>query len=337
MATVANAHDDLLPRVAPLRVGDEALQRTLFERLDWRWIFPAAAVLGMAASLAQRRLRLTHGPATDDAAALGLAGAWAAVRDDRAFRRLLVAAFLFGTGCWIQTPAHPLLLVDVLGVSAAQVGVFAAVAALATLVGSPGWGWLVDRRSSLPALTLMYAIGAAAPLICFAARSPWALVGSSVADALAGVGLDLVWLLAVIDVAGPQRAPQYVAIGATLAGVRGILGPLAGGLLIHAAGVRAVYLVAAALEVAAAWLVARELRRPAGAKDAVAVTGAGGYTSGHMANATRLLALVLSLAWAPAALAGQSPTDRANARACATPNSSSTARMFKGFPTGTAF
>jgi phospholipid transport system substrate-binding protein len=294
---------------AALGIGVALGAGQLFERVDWRWIFPAAAVLGMAASLTQRRLRLSHGPASEAAAAPGLAGAWAAVRDDRAFRRLLVAAFLFGAGCWIQTPAHPLLLVDVLGVSAAQVGVFAAAAALATLVGSPGWGWLVDRRSSLAALALMYAIGAAAPLICFAAWSPWALVGSAVADALAGVGLDLVWLLVVIDVAGPQRARQYVAIGATLAGVRGILGPLAGGLLIHAAGVRAVYLVAAALEVAAAWLVARELRRPAGAKEAVA-SGGGGYTPGHMTNAPRLLALVLSLAWAPAALAGQSPTEQ---------------------------
>src|SRR5205814_2307487 len=92
-------------------------------------------------------------------------------------------------------------------------------------------------------------------------------------------------------------------------GVRGILGPLAGGLLIHAAGVRAVYLVAAALEVAAAWLVARELRRPAGAKEAIAAAGAGGYTSGHMANAPRLLALVLSLAsaTAPSCARGSSP------------------------------
>src|SRR5439155_18044 len=63
----------------------------------------------------------------------GLREAWAAVRDDDVFRRLLVASFLFGTGCWIQTPAHPLLLVDVLHVSTAQVGVFAAAAAAATL------------------------------------------------------------------------------------------------------------------------------------------------------------------------------------------------------------
>jgi len=36
-------------------------------------------------------------------------------------------------------------------------------------------------------------------------------------------------MMAVIDVAGPQRTAQYVAIGATLAGVRGVAGPLVGG------------------------------------------------------------------------------------------------------------
>jgi predicted MFS family arabinose efflux permease len=250
----------------------------LFERVDWRWIFPAAAVVGMAASLTQRRLLVPDRPVA--AAAPRLASAWATVRDDRAFRRLLAAAFLFGAGCWIQIPAHPLLLVDVLGASAEQVGVFAAVAALATLVGSPGWGWFMDRRSSLVALALMYATGAVAPAICFVARSPWALVGSWAADALVGVGLDLVWMLVVIDVAGPQRTPQYVAIGATLAGVRGILGPLVGGLLIHAAGVRAVYLVAAALEVAAAGLVARELRWLARGHEAVVAQRVRGLYSG---------------------------------------------------------
>jgi predicted MFS family arabinose efflux permease len=187
-----------------------------------------------------------------------------AVRDDHAFRRLLIASFLFGAGCWIQTPAHPLLLVDVLRVSASQVGVFAAVAAVATLVGSAYWGWLVDRRSSLEALRVMYFIGAVTPLIYYVAWSPWVLVASSITDSLLAIGLELVWLMAVIDVAGPQRTAQYVAIGATLAGVRGVVGPLAGGLLIHAFGVHAVYLVASILTFAGAWLVGRErVRVPA--------------------------------------------------------------------------
>src|SRR5205823_11401239 len=138
-------------------------------------------------------------------------------------------------------------------VSTAQVGVFAAAAAAATLVGGAWWGGLVDRRSSLDALWMMYLVGAATPAICALAWSPWVLVASSVTDALLGIGLELVWMMVVIDIAGPARAAQYVAIGATLAGVRGVLGPLAGGLLIHALGVRAVYLAALALMTAAAW------------------------------------------------------------------------------------
>ncbi len=236
----------------------------LFERVDYRWIFPAAAAVGMAGCLAQRKLEVPERASDPAAAGAGLGAAWAAVREDHAFRRLLVASFLFGAGCWIQTPAHPLLLVDVLNASAAQVGVFAAAAAVATLAGSAWWGWLVDRRPSLDALRVMYLVGAATPLICWVAWSPWVLVASSVTDALLGIGLELVWMIVVIDVAGPSRAPQYVAISATLAGVRGVLGPLAGGLVIHGAGVHAVYLIAAGLMLAAAWLVAREVGRASG-------------------------------------------------------------------------
>src|SRR5216117_4002053 len=225
--------------------------------------FPRRGRARDGASLRQRYLPVPAASEDGEGTVGGLREAWAAVRDDDVFRRLLVASFLFGTGCWIQTPAHPLLLVDVLHVSTAQVGVFAAAAAAATLVGGAWWGGLVDRRSSLDALWMMYLVGAATPAICALAWNPWLLVASSVTDALVGIGLDVVWLMVVIDIAGPTRAAQYVAIGATLAGVRGVLGPLLGGLLIGALGVRAVYLVAFALMGGAAWLVAWERGRRA--------------------------------------------------------------------------
>jgi len=245
---------------AILGIGLALAAGQLFERVGYRWIFVAAALLGMAASLRQRRLTVPEPESLGGEAPAWLHGAWLAVRDDHAFRRLLVASFLFGFGCWIQTPAHPLLLVDVLQVSASQVGVIAAVAAVATLVGSAYWGGLVDRRSSLEALRVMYLVGAATPLIYFIAWSPWVLVASAVTDSIVGIGLELVWMIAVIDVAGPTRTAQYVAIGATLAGVRGVVGPLVGGLLIYSSGVHTVYLVAAILTFSGAWLVGRELR-----------------------------------------------------------------------------
>src|SRR5881392_948594 len=189
---------------AALGVGLALAAGQLFERVNYRVLFPGAAVLGMAASLRQRHLRVPAAAEYGERAAGGLREAWAAVQDDDVFRRLLVASFLFGAGCWIQTPAHPLLLVDVLHVSAAQVGVFAAAAAAATLVGGAWWGGLVDRRSSLDALWMMYLVGAATPAICALAWSPWVLVASSVTDALVGVGLDLVWMVVVIDIAGQR-------------------------------------------------------------------------------------------------------------------------------------
>jgi len=245
---------------AVLGIGLALAAGQLFERVGYRSIFVAAALLGMAASLRQRRLAVPELESAGEAPPAGLREAWLAVRDDHAFRRLLVASFLFGGGFWLMTPAHPLLLVDVLHVSASQVGVFAAVAAVATLVGSAYWGWLVDRRSSLEALRVMYLVGAAAPVIYYVAWSPWVLVASSVTDSLLAVGLELVWMMAVIDVAGPHRTAQYVAIGATLTGVRGVVGPLVGGLVIHAFGVHGVYLIASILTLSGAWLVGREGR-----------------------------------------------------------------------------
>jgi MFS family permease len=245
---------------AVLGIGLALAAGQLFDRVGYRWIFVAAALLGMAASLRLRRLAVPEPASCAGEAPAGLRGAGLTVREDHAFRRLLVASFLFGFGCWIQTPAHPLLLVDVLGVSASQVGVFASVAAVATLAGSAYWGWLVDRKSSLEALRMMYLVGATTPLIYYLAWSPWVLVASAVTDSLLSVGLELVWMMAVIDVAGPQRTAQYVAIGATLAGVRGVAGPLVGGLVIHSFGIRAVYLIASILTFSGAWLVGRELR-----------------------------------------------------------------------------
>jgi predicted MFS family arabinose efflux permease len=231
----------------------------LFDVVGYRSLFVAAALLGMAASLRLRRLAVPEPEPGAAEAPFGLWGTWQAVREDHVFRRLLIASFLFGFGCWIQTPAHPLLLVDVLRVSASQVGVLGAVAAVAGLAGSAYWGRLVDRKSSLEAVRMMYLLGGMTPLVYYLG-SPWALLASAVTDSLVSVGLELVWMMAVIDVAGPQRTAQYVAIGATLAGVRGIAGPLVGGLLIHAFGIHTVYLIAAILTFSGAWVVGRDLR-----------------------------------------------------------------------------
>jgi len=186
------------------------------------------------------------------------------VREDHGYRRVLLGSFLFGSGIWLMMPANPILLADVMHVTTAQVGVLAAVAAGAALVGNLMWGRLVDQHSSLPALRVVYILGTLTPLIyCGAslvATTPWILLVGTVAESLMHTGLDLVWMLTMIELGGKDRTTQYAAIGATMAGVRGVLGPLVSALLLETVGLQAVYLVAAGLMAGGAWVVSRHVQ-----------------------------------------------------------------------------
>jgi MFS family permease len=268
-----------------------ALVEQVYPREERGRALGTVRVAGMLASLRQRRM-----PVPDTRHDAGsparprLREAWGVVREDHAFRRVLLASTVFGTGIWLMMPANPILLADVMQATPAQVGVLAAAAAVAALFGNLLWGRLVDRNSSVGALRVVYALGTFTPLIYFAvslmARSPWALLGGSITESLMHTGLDLVWMLAMIELGGKERTTQYAAIGATLAGVRGVLGPLLGALVIETLGLRAVYLVAAALMACGAWMVARHpqktpryIEQPAHTSGGVALMSAARNTS----------------------------------------------------------
>lgn len=233
---------------------------TFIGAISYRWAFVAAAVLGMAASLQQLRLPVPDAPAAPPVRPAGLKTAWAALRDDRAFRRLMIAACVFGTGIWIQMPAHPVLMADVLKITTAQAGTFAGVAAVAGLVGNSLWGRLTDRFGAGRVLAVVYFIGAITPAVDMFVTNPRVLVVSYVCDALMTTGLDLVLMLAIMDIAGRQQTVRYAAIASTLGGLRGIVAPLAGAAIIEYVGVRAVYAVAATMMIAGGLVVLGQLR-----------------------------------------------------------------------------
>jgi MFS family permease len=232
----------------------------LLELYSYRVVFPLAALAGMAASL--RYWQMPVPPEANEPARErpGLHAALAVVRDDARFRRLLVAHFVFGVGVWLQVPANPVMLHDVLHVSTSQVGVFVAIAATAGMLGNGAWGRIVDRVSSVVALRAVYTIGAVTPIVLSFADTPWLLVLTATTDALMATGLDTVWMLTLIESAGGRRTAQYVGISATLAGIRGVIAPLVSGLVIEYVGVHAVYLMAAVCMASAVIMISTTLR-----------------------------------------------------------------------------
>jgi MFS family permease len=246
---------------AVVAIGLALAAGQLLGYLGFRWVFAAAGLLGMAAALRQRRLpvpdTLTHTAPPRPR----LLEAWRVVREDHGYRRILLGSFLFGSGIWLMMPANPILLADVVRATPAQVGLLAAVAAGAALVGNVMWGRLVDRHSSLRALRVVYVLGTLTPVIYCGASlvttPAWIMIGAAVAESLMHTGLDLVWMLTMIELGGEERTTQYAAIGATMAGVRGVLGPLASALMLETLGLQAVYLTAAGLMACGTWVVSR--------------------------------------------------------------------------------
>jgi MFS family permease len=245
---------------ALLAIGLAVAAGRMLDWVSWRWVFAAAGLAGMIACLRQRQLPVPdagHDSGPPDRPSF--TDAWRTIRDDRAYRRVLVGSFVFGSGIWLQMPATPLVLADVVHATKSQVGLLSAVAAVAALGGNLLWGRLVDGRSSLRALQVVYLIGVLTPLVYFFARTPWMLMGASITESLMATGLDLVWMLVVIDFAGRRSTAQYAAIASTLGGIRGVVGPLVGAALIEWAGIHVVFLIAAVLMAAGAWLVTRQV------------------------------------------------------------------------------
>jgi MFS family permease len=157
---------------AVVAIGLAAVGGQILGWLSWRWVFPAAALVGMAASLRQRRLPIPDAGADRLGDRPGLVDAWRAIRDDHGYRRLLLSAFVFGSGVWLMQPATPMVLADVVRATTGQVGLLAGLAAVAAIGGNVLWGRLVDARRSVPTLRAVYVVGMLAPLTYAFSSSP---------------------------------------------------------------------------------------------------------------------------------------------------------------------
>lgn len=230
--------------------GGQAMQLVPFQ-----WVFAVAGVFGVAGALVFGRMRV--GPSAAEPMGRSLAGLRETLRRDPSFRRFLAAFFVFGFGAWMMGPAVPLLLVDVLHATNFQVGLLGAVAAGTSVLAFYQWGRLIDRRTAPGALVRIMLAGAVTPLVYLSALNPWmALVGGA-SDGLAGSGIELGWLAAVLQLSPPGAVAHYVAIFNTLLGIRASTAPFLTGVLVPYIGVRPIFAIALVCTLAGAYLMRR--------------------------------------------------------------------------------
>lgn len=248
--------------MAYVRVGFTACA-TIMTPLFGQWLdvwgyqilFPLAGLFGILSGLAFGQVKYEETFATTRQDWLMPLRIFA--RDAR-YRVYSIAFSLYGAGMLMISPIIPLLLVDELDLSNAQVGWLGMVNSIAWMLFYIVWGRSIDRRGGLWTVKINFLLTLVVPFAFFFAQDLWLLALAQIFIGITVAGTDLGWMNAIMQFARKEDVGHYTALHAFLVGVRGIIAPFAGTALMMVPwiGLRGVFILGAVL-IAAGWWMAR--------------------------------------------------------------------------------
>ena len=227
--------------------------RLLDHGISYRYLFPVAGLLGIAAAFSFSRVRplVAQASVVEGARRLSarefLLDTLSILRENVGYRWFALSVFTYGFGNLMVIPLYALYQVDVLGITNTQIANLANFASLWAIAGSFFWGRFVDRHGAGRSVLISILLITVSPLVYLMTRS---VEGLFFASALAGfgfAGIELSYMQSILSYAEPGRAAQYQSLHSLLLGVRGVLAPLVGVPLMHALDYPKVFLLAFAI------------------------------------------------------------------------------------------
>lgn len=157
------------------------------------------------------------------------------------FRDRQLAAFLgivlaWGLGEQAVRSFYSVHMVRNLGLDAGIIGLLAAVASLASLVGLPTIGYLSDRYGNRSTLLATGATLALTQLLWLSARSAWQLAPIYLLNGLAHRAFQVAMVNLLLAIARPERYARYSALHQATATTTSVVGPLLGAYLFEQIG-----------------------------------------------------------------------------------------------------
>jgi MFS family permease len=251
--------------MAYVRVGFTACA-TLLTPIFGQWLdtwgyqslFPIAALFGVLSGLTFGQVKYKE---TFAATARDWLTPLRILARDARYRTYSIAFSLYGAAMLLISPIIPLLLVDELNLSNAQVGWLGMVNSIAWMLFYIVWGRSIDRRGGLWTIQMNFVLTLVVPLAFFFAHDLWLLALAQIFLGITVAGTDLGWMNAIMQFARKEDIGHYTALHAFLIGVRGMIAPFIGTALITLEwiGIRGVFLLSALL-ILVSWLIVRTVR-----------------------------------------------------------------------------
>jgi MFS family permease len=213
----------------------------------YRFIFAIASVFGVASAVIFRSIRLpadeTESGSDEDRPPLPqfLRDSLSILKRDKRFAWFLFATTVYGFGNFMATPVYPKFMDEILHMNEANLALYTVLSNVSLMVSYLYFGHYIDKRSPIRCTAVIILINAALPIIFF--LSPffvsawpglpmylWILPGAIVTGIMMA-GLELAYFNTVLRFAPQGQEMAYQGLQSGIQGLRGIAGPLTGGIL----------------------------------------------------------------------------------------------------------
>lgn len=159
------------------------------------------------------------------------------VRDDAAYRSVLISAMIMGAGVLTLSPLRVEYLANErygLLLTAAMVSFLTGLLpSLLRLVTTFFWGVLFDRVNFYRLRISLNLLFGVAFFLFFATGEGWLLILGASLFGVARGGGEIMWNLWVTKLAPREHAAEYMSVHTCLTGLRGLVGPFAGFYLVE--------------------------------------------------------------------------------------------------------
>ena len=227
-----------------------------------QFVYPAAAVCGIAASWWFTRMKLSklqEPVKVADTHKSSILDLWRVLRRDQRFVIYLLGVVCFGLGGLVSIAFVPDVLVSRLHLSYSDVSWLGFAQSISWILGLVMWGRLMDRLGGPWVLFICFALAVVVPISYILATTGWMMIPAYIVSGLISGGVDLAFTNSPIDLAEPDKIYEYAALQRTVIGIRGLIGPFLGVFLYNVGvPVAIVFMLGSAFYIAGALLMHRK-------------------------------------------------------------------------------
>ncbi len=217
----------------------------LLDHFSYRYIFPLGAVFGILAVVNFGKIKVQKNNVKQKRKKRGILPReiLEVFKKDRPFALFQTIFFVRGFANLIVMPLFPIFLVDYLGISNTSMGKLVSLSSVFLISSYLFWGHYIDKKGSCRSLAASSFLASFVPLCYSFASSIWYIVPASILSGFTLGAGELAKIHFITNRTKSEDIPTYQGIDFTLMGLRGVIAPFLGVLLMYWIGMKSVFII----------------------------------------------------------------------------------------------